>query len=182
MEQQRNRWKWYLLRVTALLQSAFAVLMFAALLYSLKDEPIRWWSEDFWATVAVIVWGLLVLFCSYGQLKAAATLLHTKTSIEGFVPTQHVLWVLIAATIALIIHLFISGSSLYAYLQLSTATQKPLDEVFYRIFIVLFCFMLLAVVNYLLSIKAYFELRFMRLAAEEALLMQLNNPMAKPQY
>lgn len=78
MEQQRNHWKWYLLRVTALLQSAFAVLMFAALLYSLKDEPIRWWSEDFWATVAVIVWGLLVLFCSYGQLKAAATLCFTQ--------------------------------------------------------------------------------------------------------
>jgi len=63
MQQQRNRWKWYLLRVTALLQCAFAVLLFGLLFYSLADEPINWWSEDFWATVAVCIWGLLVL-CS----------------------------------------------------------------------------------------------------------------------
>ena len=182
MQQERNRWKWYLLRVTALLQSAFAVLLFGLLFPFLLDEPINWWSEDFWATVAVCIWGLLVLCSAYGQLKAVASLMRSDAGMDGLYPLRKMGWTLAAATVAFVIQLFISGASFYSYLQMEAITQRPIEAAFYRIFMVLLCCALLALTNYLLSIKAYFELRFMRMVAEETLLMQLSSPMAKPQY
>lgn len=182
MQQERNRWKWYLLRVTALLQSAFAVLLFGLLLYSLADEPINWWSEDFWATVAVCIWGLLVLYSAYGQLKAVASLMRNDTGMDGLYPLRKMGWTLAAATVAFVIQLFISGASFYSYLQMEAITQRPIEAAFYRIFMVLLCCALLALTNYLLSIKAYFELRFAKMEAEELMLTQLNNPLEKPLY
>lgn len=182
MQQQCNRWKWVLLRVTALLQSAFAVLLFGLLLYALADEPIKWWSEGFWATVAVCIWTLLVLFATYGQLKAVALLITRDVGIDDLLPLRKMSWTLAAATVAFLIQLFISGSSYYAYLQMENMTQRPMDSAFYRIFIVLLCFGLLTLTNYLLSIKAYFALQFAKKEAETLMLAQLNNPLEKPLY
>lgn len=182
MQQERNRWKWYLLRVTALLQSAFAVLLFGLLMYSLADEPINWWSENFWAPLAVCIWGLLVLCSAYGQLKAVASLMRSDAGMDGLYPLRKMGWTLAAATIAFVIQLFISGTYFYASMQMASFTQRPIGAISYHIFIVLFCFGLLALTNYLLSIKAYFELRFAKMEAEELMLAQLNNPLEKPLY
>lgn len=182
MQQERNRWKWYLLRITALMLGGIALLILAALLFSLTYEAIEWWSEGFWIFVFTCIWSAAVFHASYVQLSAVAFLLKTYPQPELMVPVEKMRWALGSATVALLVILFAVGSIVYSLLQIQEQSQQVLNTEFWSTLLIQGFLAILAVVNYLLSIKAYFELRFMRMAAEETLLMQLNNPMAKPQY
>jgi hypothetical protein len=168
------QWKWRVLKFSAILLGSVALMLFLLGSYGIGSEIRSVSSQDSIIYFSLAAWWALSMVVAILEVRCANTLL-ARAEITFVNQSRPVLWMLIAGLPVLAGWLFIAGFILVEWMGMDESQKNTIPATTYLLFGGWMLLTLLAIVNYLLGIAAYFELGYRRRHAEEQLITDLGS-------